>query len=39
MLRSFVLNHAIHHRGQLGVYLRLNDLPVPSVYGPSADES
>jgi uncharacterized damage-inducible protein DinB len=39
MLRTFVLNHAIHHRGQLGVYLRLNDLPVPSVYGRSADES
>ena len=39
MIRSFVLNHAIHHRGQLGVYLRLNDVPVPSVYGPSADES
>jgi uncharacterized damage-inducible protein DinB len=39
VLRSFVLNHAVHHRAQLGVYLRLNDLPVPSVYGPSADES
>ena len=39
MVRSFVLNHAIHHRAQLGVYLRLNDVPVPSVYGPSADES
>ena len=37
-LRSFVLNHSIHHRGQLSVYLRLNDVPVPSIYGPSADE-
>ncbi|MGH9944449.1 MAG: DinB family protein [Pyrinomonadaceae bacterium] len=39
VLRSFVLNHNIHHRAQLGVYLRLNDVPVPSIYGPSADES
>jgi len=38
VLRSFVMNHMIHHRAQLGVYLRLNDLPVPSIYGPSADE-
>lgn len=38
VLRSFVMNHIIHHRAQLGVYLRLNDIPVPSVYGPSADE-
>ena len=38
VLRSFILNHAIHHRAQLGVYLRLNDIPVPSIYGPSADE-
>ena len=37
--RSFVVNHMIHHRGQLSVYLRLNDIPVPSIYGPSADES
>lgn len=36
--RSFVMNHIIHHRGQLSVYLRLNDIPVPSIYGPSADE-
>jgi uncharacterized damage-inducible protein DinB len=36
--RSFVLNHLVHHRGQLSVYLRLNDVPVPSMYGPSADE-
>lgn len=38
VLRGFVLNHSIHHRAQLGVYLRLNDLPVPALYGPSADE-
>jgi uncharacterized damage-inducible protein DinB len=38
VLRTFVMNHTIHHRAQLGVYLRLNDIPVPSVYGPSADE-
>jgi len=38
VLRSFVLNHGIHHRAQLGVYLRLNDIPVPALYGPSADE-
>jgi len=37
-LRSFVLNHIVHHRGQLSVYLRLNDIPVPAIYGPSADE-
>ena len=37
-LRTFVMNHAIHHRAQLGVYLRLLDLPVPALYGPSADE-
>jgi uncharacterized damage-inducible protein DinB len=39
VLRSFVMNQMIHHRAQLGVYLRLNDIPVPSIYGPSADES
>jgi uncharacterized damage-inducible protein DinB len=38
VLRSFVINHLIHHRAQLGVYLRLNDVPVPALYGPSADE-
>ena len=38
-IRSFVMNHTIHHRAQLTVYLRLNDVPVPGVYGPSADES
>ena len=39
VLRGFVMNHIIHHRAQLGVYLRLNDIPVPSIYGPSADEA
>ncbi len=38
VLRAMVMNHMIHHRAQLGVYLRLNDVPVPSIYGPSADE-
>jgi len=38
VLRSFIMNHLIHHRAQLGVYLRLNDVPVPALYGPSADE-
>jgi uncharacterized damage-inducible protein DinB len=37
--RTLMLNHWYHHRGQLSVYLRLLDIPVPSVYGPSADES
>ncbi len=36
-LRVLVISHVIHHRGQLSVYLRLNDAPVPSVYGPTAD--
>ena len=36
--RQMFLNHLVHHRAQLGVYLRLNDLPVPALYGPSADE-
>jgi uncharacterized damage-inducible protein DinB len=39
VLRGFVFNHTVHHRAQLGVYLRLNNLPVPAIYGPSADES
>jgi uncharacterized damage-inducible protein DinB len=39
ILRSLVMNHVIHHRGQLSVYLRLNDVPLPSIYGPTADES
>jgi uncharacterized damage-inducible protein DinB len=38
VLRILVMNHIIHHRAQLGVYLRLLDVPVPSIYGPSADE-
>jgi uncharacterized damage-inducible protein DinB len=38
-LRSFVMNHMIHHRGQLSVYLRLQDVPLPSIYGPTADEA
>ena len=37
VIRTFLLNHWYHHRGQLVVYLRLLDVPVPSVYGPSAD--
>jgi uncharacterized damage-inducible protein DinB len=37
-IRSFVLNHLVHHRAQLGVYLRLTNIPVPAMYGPSADE-
>lgn len=39
VVQSMILNHMIHHRGQLSVYLRLNDVPVPSIYGPSADEA
>jgi uncharacterized damage-inducible protein DinB len=38
VMRGFVLSHLIHHRAQLGVYLRLLDVPVPAIYGPSADE-
>jgi len=37
-MRGFVMNHLIPHRAQLGVYLRLLDVPVPSIYGPSAAE-
>ena len=37
-VRSFCLNHIVHHRAQLGVYLRLNNVAIPGVYGPSADE-
>jgi uncharacterized damage-inducible protein DinB len=37
ILRTMVMSHIIHHRGQLGVYLRLNDIPIPGMYGPSAD--
>ena len=39
VMRGFVLSHSIHHRAQLAVYLRLNDVPVPALYGPSADEN
>jgi uncharacterized damage-inducible protein DinB len=39
MVRAVMLNHWYHHRGQLSVYLRLLDVPVPSIYGPSADEN
>ena len=39
VVRSIMLNHWYHHRGQLSVYLRLLDVPVPSIYGPSADEN
>jgi uncharacterized damage-inducible protein DinB len=38
VLRSFMMNHIVHHRAQLGVYLRLNDVAIPGPYGPSADE-
>jgi uncharacterized damage-inducible protein DinB len=38
-IRSIMLNHNYHHRGQLSVYLRMLDVPVPSIYGPSADEN
>jgi uncharacterized damage-inducible protein DinB len=37
--RQMFLNHIVHHRAQLGVYLRLNDEPVPATYGPSADDT
>jgi uncharacterized damage-inducible protein DinB len=39
VMRSFVMNHLIHHRGQFSVYLRLKDVPVPQSYGPTADEN
>ncbi|HTE24795.1 DinB family protein [Flavitalea sp.] len=38
VMRYLVLNHIVHHRGQLSLYLRLQDIPVPGMYGPSADE-
>jgi uncharacterized damage-inducible protein DinB len=38
VMRNFVLNHMVHHRGQLTVYLRMLGVPVPSIYGPSGDE-
>lgn len=39
LYRTMFFNHLIHHRGQLSVYLRLNEVPVPGIYGPSADET
>ncbi|BCS33274.1 hypothetical protein TBR22_A25010 [Luteitalea sp. TBR-22] len=39
VIRNMVLNHMVHHRAQLGVYLRLLDIPLPGTYGPSADET
>jgi uncharacterized damage-inducible protein DinB len=38
VIRGMIMNHIIHHRAQLGVYLRMNNIPVPAIYGPSADE-
>lgn len=38
MLRAMVFSHMIHHRAQLGVYLRMHDVALPSTYGPTADE-
>jgi uncharacterized damage-inducible protein DinB len=37
-IRSFIMNHLIHHRGQFSVYLRLKNIPLPAIYGPTADE-
>ena len=39
VLRSMIFNHLVHHRGQLSVYMRMCDIPVPAIYGPSADEA
>jgi uncharacterized damage-inducible protein DinB len=39
VLRTMVMNHLVHHRAQLGVYLRLNEIPIPGMYGASADEA
>ena len=39
VVRDFIFNHIVHHRGQLTVYLRLNDVPLPMIIGPSADEA
>jgi uncharacterized damage-inducible protein DinB len=39
VIRTWAMNHLVHHRGQLSVYLRLLDVPVPGMYGPTADES
>jgi uncharacterized damage-inducible protein DinB len=38
VIRGIVLNHSVHHRGQLSVYVRMHNVPLPSIYGPSADE-
>jgi uncharacterized damage-inducible protein DinB len=38
VIRTLLMNHLIHHRGQLSVYLRLQNVPLPSIYGPTADE-
>jgi uncharacterized damage-inducible protein DinB len=38
VVRSMIMNHLVHHRAQLGVYLRMTDVPLPSIYGPTADE-
>lgn len=38
VVRTILISHVVHHRGQLSVYLRLHDVPIPSIYGPSADE-
>jgi uncharacterized damage-inducible protein DinB len=39
VVRNMIFNHLVHHRAQLGVYLRLNDIPVPNTFGPTADET
>jgi uncharacterized damage-inducible protein DinB len=39
VMRGMILNHMVHHRGQLTVYLRMCNVPVPALYGPSADEA
>lgn len=39
VLRTFVFNHMVHHRGQLSVYLRMQGVPIPSIYGASGDEA
>ncbi|MXZ04761.1 MAG: DinB family protein, partial [Rhodothermaceae bacterium] len=39
VFRRFVISHIVHHRAQLSVYLRMNDVPLPGSYGPSADEN
>jgi uncharacterized damage-inducible protein DinB len=39
VVRGMIFNHIVHHRGQLSVYLRMCDIPVPAIYGPSADEA